>query len=211
MIDGIIFDVDGTLWDSRNTVVKSWNQAIKECAGCDVVVEKHTFDSLLGLTNDIIMEKIFPMLSGEEREKVEVKCIAMLHELLLEEPGELYDGVAQMLSVLAEDYKLFIVSNCQQGYIEVFLKATGFGKYITDILSYGDTLNPKGMNIKQVIQKHKLKSPVYVGDMEGDGAAARYAGIPILYVTYGFGTIADPDYTADTPEEVVEVIHSIKG
>lgn len=209
MIDGILFDLDGTLWDSRDAVAKSWNMAIKEFTDCGVVVSKHIFDSLFGLTNDIIMEKVFPMLSGEEREKLEGQCCDKLHELLLDEPGKLYDGIEQILSALAEDYKLFIVSNCQKGYIETFLKVTELGKYITDILSYGDTMNPKGMNIKQIIQKHNLKSPIYVGDMAGDGEAARYAEIPILYVTYGFGSICNPDYTAETPGEITRVINSI--
>ena len=37
-MDGIIFDVDGTLWDSTDTVAESWNTAIRENSSLDLVV-----------------------------------------------------------------------------------------------------------------------------------------------------------------------------
>lgn len=206
MIGEIIFDLDGTLWDCRVQAAKSWNIAINKYSDCGVTVAKETFDNLMGLTNEVIMEKIFPMLTKEERNKLEVCCCEELHELLLEEPGRLYEGVPEMLEKLAAEHRLFIVSNSQAGYIETFLKTTDLSKYITGTLCFGDTKRPKGENICQVIKEYNLKNPVYVGDMKADGEAAHYAKIPIVYVTYGFGTIPDADYIVDTPEGLVELI-----
>lgn len=208
MFDGIIFDVDGTLWDSRAAVAKAWNRAVKRYSNCNVTVEESTFDSLFGLTNDVIMEKVFPMLTRDERIELEQHCNRELHELLLKEPGRLYAGIPEMFENLSRDYKLFIVSNCQKGYIETFVKVYHFEKYITGTLCFGDTGKHKGLNIRQVVDEYGLKTPVYVGDMEADGRAAAYAGVPILYVTYGFGTIPGADYVADSADAVVRIIRS---
>ena len=48
-------------------------------------------------------------------------------------PGVLYPGVKETVIRLAGNYELFIVSNCQSGYIEVLLKTSGLGEYIKDM------------------------------------------------------------------------------
>lgn len=208
MIDEIIFDLDGTLWDCRPQIAKAWNTAIRKHLDCDVVVTEDTFNHLLGLTNDIILAEIFPMLANDERTEMETYCCQELHKLLLKESGELYPGIPQMLEKLSGNHRLFIVSNSQKGYIETFLEATNFGKYFTGFLCYGDTKKPKGENICGVIEKYGLKNPIYVGDMKADGEAASYANIPIIYVTYGFGVIYNADYVADTAEDIERIVNS---
>ena len=53
-------------------------------------------------------------------------------------------------------------------------------------------------NIKMLIDRHQLKSPVYVGDTEGDGEQSRLAGIPFVFVSYGFGETDDHDVRFDS-------------
>ena len=81
------------------------------------------------------------------------------------------------------------MSNSQAGYIEAFLKITGLGDYVTDILSFGDTGNEKDSNIRAIVEKNHLKSPVYVGDTLGDLRASEAAGVPFIFCEYGFGDI----------------------
>lgn len=208
MIDEIIFDLDGTLWDCRPQIAKAWNTAIRKYSDCGVTVTEDTFNQLLGLTNDVILAKIFPMFTEDERAKMEIHCCQELHELLLKESGMLYCGVPQMLEKLSANHRLFIVSNSQQGYIETFLKVTNLGKYFTGFLCYGDTKKPKGENIRRVIEQYDLRNPAYIGDMKADGEAAAYANIPIIYVTYGFGEIQNADYVADTVEDILKIVNS---
>jgi phosphoglycolate phosphatase len=56
---------------------------------------------------------------------------------------------------------------------------------------------PKNHNIKLLMDKHGLKTPVYVGDTEGDGQQSRLAGIPFVFVSYGFGQTDDYDLKFD--------------
>ena len=65
-------------------------------------------------------------------------------------------------------FSAFIVSNCQAGYIRVFLRATGFGHFFKGHLCPGDTGMAKAENIMKIRDDFDLKDPVYVGDTLGD-------------------------------------------
>ena len=67
--------------------------------------------------------------------------------------GELYEGVSEGLNILNEYYDLFIVSNCQSGYIENFLSQNKFENLFKDYLCWGDTNEPKPLNTAAVINK----------------------------------------------------------
>lgn len=101
---------------------------------------------------------------------------------------------------LGRDYDLYIVSNCQTGYIEAFLDFFGFRHYIKDMECYGNTGKNKGYNIRLVVERNQIKDPVYVGDIEGDYEASKEAGVKFIHAAYGFGTIRD-----EVPE-----IHALK-
>ena len=50
-MDGIIFDVDGTLWDSVEVVAESWNLAIKENSDLEPNLNREILQGLFGKTN----------------------------------------------------------------------------------------------------------------------------------------------------------------
>ncbi|NCC43201.1 MAG: HAD family hydrolase [Clostridia bacterium] len=116
-----------------------------------------------------------------------------------------YLGYHLLAISLSQKYRLFIVSNCQAGYIEVFLKSSGFGQYFEGHLCPGDTGNAKADNIRQIIRDYKLASPVYVGDTDGDHRATKSAGIPFVFAAYGFGSVCSPDYTINCPKELLKI------
>ena len=73
-------------------------------------------------------------------------------------------GLKIPLRELSKRYPLFVVSNCQAGYIELVFEKTGLGKYFTGHLLPGDTGEAKAANIQTIAKKYELKAPVYVGD-----------------------------------------------
>ncbi|MBA4698970.1 MAG: HAD family hydrolase [Ruminococcus sp.] len=190
-MDGIIFDVDGTLWDPTETVVKSWNQAIIENSNLEVRVDSALLKSLFGKTMDKFYDAVFPALSKEEQEKLGAFCFEYENRMLETEPGILYDGVQEVFRALSQKVPLFIVSNCQQGYIEVFLKTTGLKDTVKDHLCYGDTLTSKGQTILRLMKENELKDVVYIGDTKGDYLACQEAEIPFIFVEYGFGDVPE--------------------
>jgi phosphoglycolate phosphatase len=56
---------------------------------------------------------------------------------------------------------------------------------------------PKNHNIKLLMEQHGLKNPVYIGDTAGDGEESRKAGVPFVFVSYGFGETDDYDVKFD--------------
>lgn len=193
-MDGIIFDVDGTLWDSREVVAKAWNQAIEDTTDLDIRVNAHQLKSLFGKPLDEIMDVLFPMLTANEKDTLKAALYEYEHALIDKEPCIWYEGMADGIKKLSKQHKLFIVSNCQAGYIEAFLKATNLGEYITDFTCPGETGLLKGDNLKIIMERNNLKSAIYIGDTQGDADACKIAGIPIIYASYGFGIIESPDY-----------------
>jgi len=187
--DSIIFDLDGTLWDSTNNVAKAWQKAKEQVDYVTDDFTQATIRSITGMTYKAIFEKLVPYLTEEKRN--EFKGICAKHELdiLHTEGGELYPELESTLKYLLQNYKLFIVSNCQSGYIEVFFKTSGLEHYFSGHQCYGTKSQPKFENILDIVSDHQLKAPVYVGDTMGDYEAAKKAGVPFIFAAYGFGVV----------------------
>ncbi len=187
--DGIIFDLDGTLWDSVEGILLTWNRVIARHGQFRPAITRGEQERLMGLQMDEIARRLFPAESAQRQMELMEECVQEENEYLEAHGGILYDGVAETLEILSKKYPLFIVSNCQKGYIEAFLKAHGLGHLFTDHLAYGDTGKPKGENNQIMVERHGLKHPVYVGDTQGDRQSALDAGIPFVYAGYGFGDV----------------------
>ena len=189
---GIIFDMDGTLWDSAENVADSWNLAIQKDGRLDKVLTTADIQRVMGKTMDVIADLLFPELSKEKRMELLTDCCNAENEYLRSHGGVLYPELEETLSVLQQSYPLFIVSNCQQGYIEAFLDHYDFWRYFKDIECYGNNLKQKGENIRLIAERNGLRRAVYVGDIQGDYEASVQAGAAFVHAAYGFGSISEP-------------------
>ncbi len=206
-MDSIIFDLDGTLWDSTDTVLLAWNSLMKDYKQINRDITKEDLQSVMGLQVPEIGKKLFPDLNDQERNRFLEESCLVENTFLGEQGGVLFDQVEDVLRILSQKYKLFIVSNCQDGYIEAFYKFHQLEKYFTDYENPGRTGLSKGENIKLIMERNHLTKPVYVGDTEGDRKAAQFAGIPFVYAKYGFGQVNeyDYDYAIETFDELVKL------
>lgn len=192
MKQGIIFDMDGTLWDSAENVAKSWNLVIEESGLLEKTLTAEDISGVMGKTMDVIADILFAELPLEERGKLLEACCTRENDYLREHGGILYDQVEETLRVLKQKgYDLYIVSNCQSGYIEAFLDYYGLRELFGDIECYGNNLLQKGENIRLVADRNMLDAAVYVGDIQGDYDASRMAGVSFIHAAYGFGTIEE--------------------
>ncbi|RYZ93675.1 MAG: HAD family hydrolase, partial [Sphingobacteriaceae bacterium] len=103
--DSIIFDLDGTLWDSTANVAVAW-QAVKEQVDFikDDITQKDV-QGITGLTYTAIFEHLFPYLNEDKR--TEFKSLASVSELetLSRLGGDLYPKLEETLEYLSHNYK----------------------------------------------------------------------------------------------------------
>ena len=203
-MDSIIFDVDGTIWNSTDVVAQAWNEVLEK-EKIDIRVTADQLKGLFGRLLPDIAKALFPELPESEQLRIIDGCCQAEHEALLRKCAPLYPQLEETLDTLSHRFPLFIVSNCQAGYIEVFLKATGFGHYFKGHLCPGDTGMAKADNIMKIRDDFNLKDPVYVGDTLGDFNACRKARVPFIFAEYGFGAVEDPDYRISAPADLMEV------
>ena len=206
---GIIFDMDGTLWDSAKAVADSWTEVVAREYTPERVITEEEIKSVMGLTMDKLAARIFPELPEEKRLQLLEVCGGEENEYLRTHGAIVYPQVEETFQKLKEKYHLYIVSNCQSGYIEAFLEYYGYGKYIEDTECYGNNGLVKGENIRKVAERNHLTKAVYVGDIQGDYDASMQAGVEFIHAGYGFGTV-----DANVPEiaafaELPEVVKSV--
>ena len=206
MIDSIIFDLDGTLWNSTPEVAKAFSHVIQEkYPEVTDEVSAERVASLFGLPLDVIGIKLFQSVDETRAVKIIEDCCAYECIYLAEHGATLYEGLEEVLTKLSENYKLLIVSNCQEGYIQCFFQAyPQLEKYFIDYEYPGRSGKLKADNLKMVMERNNLLHPIYVGDTQGDALAAKEAGIPFIFARYGFGNVMEYDDVIDSLYELVE-------
>ncbi len=212
MNKGIIFDLDGTLWDSSEQVVAAWNMALAKRPETELQITVADMTSYMGKTMEAIAELMMPEIDLPTRLEIMKDCCDMEHEYLHTHSGKLFSKLEETLKKLSESYKLIIVSNCQDGYIQTFFHCNPqLEKYFVDFECPGRTGKGKGENIKLVVERNNLDKAVYVGDTQGDCDSSDFAGVPFIHAAYGFGTINREVPKITSFEQVIEVVAEILG
>ena len=99
----------------------------------------------------------------------------------------IYPYVIEGLEQLNTKYKLLLLSNCEEGGLVNFMNHTKTNHLFLDYMEHGQNNMPKRFNLNLLKEKHNLKSPVYIGDTDGDSHESSVANVPFVFVTYGFG------------------------
>lgn len=185
----IIFDIDGTLWDSTGLVAAGYNRFLEKQGLSHLAVTGQILKGLFGRTMQDIADVLFASIPEAERYTLLEGCMAQGQALMYADPCDVaFPGVKETLERLAKDYRLFIVSNCEKGYPELTIEKLGIGDCIEAHLCYGDTKTHKGQTIRTLMDRCGVTEAVYVGDTQGDLEASQMAGIPFIFCRYGFGT-----------------------
>ena len=204
--ESLIFDIDGTLWDSRAVVAKGYNAQLADEGMERFFVDAEILKTVFGKVTSDIADILFGELPPDVRYPLIERCMKRENEILYNDPCDMaYPDVKETLEQLAKKHRLFIVSNSECGYPELCINKLGLGHLMTGHLCYGDTGTCKGDTIKKLMADHNITSACYIGDTMGDMEASDYAGIPFVFCTYGFGT---PDHywkKVDSFEQLLEL------
>ena len=205
--DGIILDIDGTLWNTTEIVAKGWNRAIKNNYPQVAPVTGQILKGQFGKTMKVIADNLFPCLTEEQKD-------ALMEECCKEEQLELsavkedlsYEGVVGTIKKLAASHRLFIVSNCQKGYCELVIEKLKIADYISDFECFGNNGKTKSENIMLLKARNHLNNPVYVGDTQSDADSCRLAGVPFIWASYGFGSDVACGYKIERFPDLLNLI-----
>ncbi len=181
-----MFDLDGTLWDSCPACAVAWNHVLDKHGIPFREITTRDVQSVAGKPHEDCIRDVFAGLPEDQIQTLIAETMTEDIRFIRERGGVLYEGVAEGLARLSARYPLFIVSNCQAGYIEMFLELSGLGDLIRDHECWGNTGRPKGDNLGSLITRNDLKTPLMVGDAAGDRQAAEQCGVPFIHVTYGY-------------------------
>lgn len=186
-VDSIIFDMDGTLWDAVLTYSRAWNKYYRQ-TGIERILSYEELGAQMGVEEKKFLEFTMPHIPKEQRStEYSSKVVPLICSFILEVGGSFYSGVINGLNELSIRYKLFIVSNCPAGVIDCFMQCADIYSIIKDNIAHGQNFKSKSENIKLLIDKHKLQHAVYVGDTNSDSLQSEIAGVPFIFVDYGFG------------------------
>ena len=206
----LIFDIDGTLWDSRAIVAKGYNDYLIEVGRPDLQVDAEYLKTLFGKTMTEIADIMLCSIPQPQRYDVMLGCMAREDEFLHNDPCNIaFPGVKETLEKLKESYRLFIVSNAQCGYPELMMDKLGIRHLMEGWMCFGDTGLPKGDTIRILMERHGITDAVYIGDTQGDLEASCRAGIPFIFCTFGFGNPERYDAKIDAFSDLPELLENM--
>ena len=207
----IIFDFDGTIADTKNTIIEITNRLAKEFG----------YQPL-----DELELAQFQHLSSREvikRSKISLFRIPFLLKRVKEELGKEIDrlepvtGIENALVYLKQrGYRLGIITSNSRENVDAFLEKHRLSS-LFDFVYSGSSLFRKHKVIRDVLKQRKLaaRKVIYVGDETRDIQAAQKSKVRVIAVSWGFNSASvlaqyQPDFLLKKPEELIEVVASLQ-
>ena len=204
--DALIFDIDGTLWNASATSAKGWNMGLTKL-GIDKKVSAEQIGMVAGLPYEECVDMLFPGMRKSYPELF--KTLDKYEtEAIKSEGGLFFDGVIEGILELAGRYKIFLVSNCQEWYLRLFLDFSGLKHILAGADCNGISGLPKNEMLLRMKRDYALKNPVYIGDTAGDEEAAELADIDFIFASWGFGK---PNGSPTTVTSIGELLEHISN
>ena len=211
-IDALILDIDGTIWNTTGIVAVAWNKAIDISGLKAKKVNAQILQGEFGKPMDVIAADLWPELSKEDQDKLLSYCCTEEQIAISQSTIDItYPGAVEAIKELSTIQNLYIVSNCQNGYIELTMEKTGITQYIKDFECFGRTGKAKAENIQILCARNGIRSPVYLGDTQGDSDACKQAGIPFIWASWGFGQSTGYIEKAESYPELVAIIRKLSS
>ena len=210
-VELIIFDLDGTLVDSKEAIAKGINFALKQFGLKEKTVSE--ISSYIGIgVDDLVRKSIGP---GQEHLFEKAKSIFENYRKLHPDRAILYPGVKEVLEHFKNKRKV-IVTNRKYEFALPTIKELNINSYFEDILGADDIecKKPSSCPLDKAMNRLKMEKDrtVMVGDMDVDILSGKNAGITTCAVTYGIGKKEDilkakPDYIIDNLLQLTEIIN----
>jgi len=201
----IIFDMDGTLVDSSNTLTNAINYVRAKLG-------------LEPLKKSVVIEQINNPNCNLPKFFYEVDKIEPIHEQWFKEYYSanhdkelvLFDGVKEMLDALKKkDIKLAIATNAYRNSTLEALKHLKIEQYFDDLICYDDVdegkPSPKMLNLLMQRNGADSKNTLFIGDSDRDELAAIAANIAFIRVAFG----QESKNAVSNPKEIIKIVDKL--
>ncbi|MCX8029483.1 MAG: HAD family hydrolase [Brevinematales bacterium] len=215
-IEGIIFDLDGTLLDTLDDIVDAGNNVLRRLGV--VPVEKEKYRDFIGGGVKELFIRLLNYRNEFSEEKLEKSLILMKEEYSRNYLNKTkpYDGIYDMLKFLKEQkYKMSILSNKQHFFtkelVEHFFKDFDF-IVVRGIENSEDRKpNPKlALEIARIMEV-KPQGILFIGDSVIDVITAKNSNMISVMVSWGFKSLDEigevkPDYIMHHPMDIKNIL-----
>ncbi len=218
MIRSVIFDLDGTLLDTKEGIIESAKYAADKLG-----YERLPYETMLTFVGPPIQNS-FIKHYGCDADAAQ-KAANVFREYYKEEAlflAEPYEGIYDLCEDLKSmGIKMAVATYKREDYALTLLRHFGFDKYC-EVMHGADNNNVlKKEDIVRMCQEEtgtSKEDSVLVGDTDNDAKGALKAETPFIAVTYGFGFKTEDDVSmyphlgvTDTPMGVAGIIKMING
>lgn len=201
----IIFDLDGTLWQTIDATYEAANIITEKYAELKPI-SKETIIKGMGLSTLENEINYMPYIPPEQGIKYMKEISQKTSEIINEKNVVIYDGVIETLKELSKKYKIGIITNNRDEYAKTFLNITKLKEYFTDYMGAASYNITKGEAIKQMVKKYNEKENYYVGDIKKDQEATMYAGIKFIHAKYGFEPNLKSELSIEKIQDLPKII-----
>lgn len=209
-IDSLIFDLDGTLIDSKNDIVESVNFTLKQLGLSRKNPEE--IISFIGTgVEDLIEKSIGPgsHLLG--------RAILIFEDFFKENSlakTKLYPGAKKILEYFKRK-RIYVATNRKKDVALAALENCGISKYFSDVVGSDDSscVKPSGCPLNKILKSNSdKKKSMIIGDMDLDVLSGKEAGILTCAAAYGIGKKEDilkakPDYIIENLLELKDIVN----
>ena len=203
---GILFDLDGTLWNTIIPTHKAANDIAKDNnlkeITLDTIIDGMGKDKIYNAKNyypEVDLNKALELLDQSSQ-----KCT----EYLKNKEAIIYENIEKTLQTLSKKHDLYIVSNSfDNDYINTFKSYLDVN--FKDFIAAGALNINKAEAIQLIIKRNNIDKAIYVGDTKLDYDSSKEANIPFIYAKYGFGNIDKYEYSINDIKDLISVIPSI--
>ena len=210
----VVFDLDGTLIDSREDLASSANALIVERGGAPLPVEQIT--AMVGEGAKLLVQRALVAAGLPPEIDTALPRFLELYDQRLLVRTTLYDGTREMLEGLAREHQLAVLTNKPQHHTGRVLDGLGirrlFGGVIGGDSTFGRKPDPAGLRHFMTQARAAIGDTILVGDSAIDLRTAHAAGVRICLVRFGFGfPLAQAELTgrellADSPADIPGLI-----
>jgi phosphoglycolate phosphatase len=208
-IEVLIFDLDGTLVDSKGVIINGLNFTLRKLGKSSKTYEQ--ISPHLGVDSSYLISKIIDT-DDPKIVKKGLKYFKNYWDSNIATQSSLFDGVIETLEYF-KDKKMLVLSNGIFEVIDTMLESFELKKYFSGIFTgdESDCVKPSPCPIDKAFEKGYLNDrskTLMIGDMDIDITAGKKAKVLTCAVTYGMGKLSD--IKKSSPDFIISRITDLK-